>query len=212
MNPVKRRWQNKGYGDAGASQRKRALKGFKARSGSAQEDIDFNNHTLRQRARMLYMASPIATSAIKTNRTNIVGPGLTFAAKIDREVLGMTEEQADAWQRNTEKEFALWAENRQAVDALGLNDFYELQQLALTSWQLSGDVFCLFKTGAKTTVNPYELCLHLIEADRVSTPTEWHAAYGLMTEGENPENKNKIHDGVEVDKGGRVVAYHICST
>lgn len=212
MNPVKRRWQNKGYGDAGASQRKRALKGFKARSGSAQEDIDFNNHTLRQRARMLYMASPIATSAIKTNRTNVVGPGLTFAAKIDREVLGMTEEQADAWQRNTEKEFALWAENRQAVDALGLNDFYELQQLALTSWQLSGDVFCLFKTGAKTTVNPYELCLHLIEADRVSTPTEWHAAYGLMTEGENPENKNKIHDGVEVDKGGRVVAYHICST
>ena len=48
------------------------MKGFNAPSGSAHEDIDFNNYTMRQRARMLYMAAPIATSAIKTNRTNVV--------------------------------------------------------------------------------------------------------------------------------------------
>ena len=41
-------------------------------SGSPKEDIDANNYTLRQRARMLYMAAPIATSAIRTNRTNVV--------------------------------------------------------------------------------------------------------------------------------------------
>lgn len=65
--------QNKGYGEAGASWRKRAVKGFNAPSGSSHEDIDFNNYTLRQRSRMLYMAAPVATSAIKTNRTNVVG-------------------------------------------------------------------------------------------------------------------------------------------
>ena len=58
--------KNKGYGDAGASYSKKALKGFLASSGSPHEDIDANNRTLRQRARMLYMAAPIATSAIKT--------------------------------------------------------------------------------------------------------------------------------------------------
>ena len=56
---------NKGYGDAGASWHKKATKGFRAMSGSPKEDIDANNYTLRQRARMLYMAAPIATSAIR---------------------------------------------------------------------------------------------------------------------------------------------------
>lgn len=207
-----RRLTNKGYGDAGASYRKRNLKGFKASSGSAQEDIDFSNLTMRQRARMLYMAAPLATSAIKTNRTNVIGSGLILSAKIDREFLGMTAEQADAWQRTTEKEFALWAENRQACDATGLNDFYELQQLALMAWLQSGDVFCLFKGEARTAANPYDLCLHLIEADRVATPTEWKATGLNLTEGVNPKNKNDIHDGVEVDKNGRIVAYHIRNT
>ena len=187
-----RRFNNKGYGDAGASWRKRSLKGFKAHSGSAQEDIDFSNLTMRQRARMLYMAAPLATSAIKTTRTNVVGPGLMLSAKIDREFLGMTPGQADAWQRTTEKEFAMWAENRQACDATGLNDFYELQQLALLSWLQSGDVFCLFKSGAKTAANPYDLCLHIIEADRIATPTPWKATGITLTEGKNPETGNDI--------------------
>ena len=39
----------KGYGDAGASWTKRALKGFTAKSGAPIEDIDINNKTLRQR-------------------------------------------------------------------------------------------------------------------------------------------------------------------
>lgn len=206
------RWQNKGYGDAGASWRKRALKGFKANSGSPQEDIDFNNFTLRQRARMLYMAAPLATSAIKTNRTNVIGSGLVLSAKIDREALEMSAEAAEAWQRATEKEFNLWAENRHACDALGLNDFYELQQVAFMAWLLSGDVFCLFKSGAKSPVNPYDLCLHIIEADRISTPSAWMATFGQLTEGKNPDNKNDIHDGVEADSNGRVVAYHIRNT
>jgi len=35
------------------------------------------------------MAAPIATSAIKTNRTNVVGVGLRLKSRIDREVLGL---------------------------------------------------------------------------------------------------------------------------
>lgn len=207
------RVQNKGYGDAGASRKKRALKGFNAQSGSPREDIDFHNLTLRQRARMLYMAAPLATSAIKTNRTNVIGPGLRPYSKIDRDFLGMTADQADAWQRKAEKEFALWAENRGMCDALGLNDFYEIQQVAFQSWLLSGDVFCLFKNGQTTTFLPYSLRLQLIEADRIATPTDCVVvAYGLLTVGQNRKTGNDIYDGVEVDKEGRVVAYHIRST
>ena len=206
------RFYNKGYGDAGASRKRRNMKGFKAASGSAQEDIDFYNYTLRQRARMLYMAAPIATSAIKCNRTNVIGSGLILSARVDREILGMTEAQADAWQKKAEKEFALWAENRRACDALGINDFYELQQVALMSWLLSGDVFCLIKGGARSALNPYDMCLYLIEADRISTPTVYCPAGAQWTEGKNSNTGFKIHDGVEVTPEGRIAAYHIRNT
>ena len=45
----RRKIQNKGYSEAGASFYKKSLKGFNAISGSPQEDIDFNQRTLRNR-------------------------------------------------------------------------------------------------------------------------------------------------------------------
>ena len=205
--------KNKGYGEAGASWVKKAVKGFNAPSGSPREDIDFHNYTLRQRARMLYMASPIATSAIKTNRTNVVGVGLKLKSRIDREVLGLSPEQAEEWQKTTEREFSLWADNKRACDATGMNTFSGLQQLALISWLLSGDCIGVMKQYKTDRLLPYSLRLHLIESDRVATPTDYGSgAFTNYTTGKNPNTGNTIYDGVEVDKNGAVVAYHIRST
>ena len=160
----------KGYSDAGASRARRALKGFLANSGAPSEDIDENNMTLRQRARMLYMASPVATSAINTNRTKVVGTGLTLKSTIKSDVLGLSPEAAKDWERQAEAEFALWAEKKNNCDATGVNNFEALQQLALKSWLMSGDVFAVFKRYDPSPLNPYTLRIHLVEADRVETP------------------------------------------
>lgn len=207
-----RKMQNKGYGDAGASMQKRALKGFLAQSGNPAEDIDYNNHTLRQRARMLYMAAPIATSAIKTSRTNTVGLGLKLNPKIDRDVLGISAEDAEKWEKNTKTEFALWANEKNACDATGVNNFYGMQQLAYASWLTSGDVVALIKDYGTTKELPYSMRMHIVEADRVATPGEYTGCGINLTEGINKENKNRIHDGIEVDKNGKIVAYHIRNT
>lgn len=205
--------KNKGYGEAGASWSKRAVKGFNSPSGSAHEDIDFHNFTMRQRARMLYMAAPMATSAIKTNRTNVVGVGLRLKSRIDREVLGLSPDQAEKWQKDTEREFSLWASDKKACDATGMNNFYGLQQLALVSWLLSGDCIGIVKQRKPTRLLPYSLRVHLIEADRIATPTGSGLGTSLLyTTGKNSDNGNTIYDGVEVDKDGMVVAYHIRST
>ena len=58
---------------------------------------------------MLYMSAPVATSAINTNRTKIVGTGLTLKATVDRNVLGLSPEKAKEWQ----------SKNRGRVPALG---------------------------------------------------------------------------------------------
>lgn len=197
-----------GYSDAGASHEKNALRGFNARSGSAFEDIDFNNATLRQRGRMLYMASPVAAAAINTNCTKIVGKGLRMKCNINADLLGLSPEATKEWCKKTEAEFLWWCEERRNCDALGLNNFFELQYLVVKSWLMSGDVFVVFKREKTTRLQPYSLRLQLVEADRVCTP--YGTADGIFTVTEGMNGENPIHDGVEVDKGGRVVAYHIC--
>lgn len=204
----------KGYSEAGASMTRRAMKGFTPRSGSPNEDINWNNCTLRQRGRMLYMSSPLATSAINTNRTKVIGVGLTLKSAINRDILGISADAAKEWQRRTEAEFHLWADRKQNCDAIGMNNFDSMQQLSLVSWLMSGDVFPVFKRYKPTSINPYSLRIHLVEADRVSTPYECGvgALNVSVTDGKNPKNGNRIFDGVEVNSDGMVVAYHIRNT
>ncbi len=203
-----------GYSDAGASQTRRALKGFLARSGAPNEDINWNNATLRQRGRMLYMGAPLATSAVNTNRTKVVGVGLALKSVVGRDLLGLAPEAAKEWEKRTEAEFRLWADRKQHCDAIGMNNFDSLQQLALVSWLMSGDVFAVFKRYPATRNNPYSLRIHLVEADRVSTPDTMGGLTGwpALTDGRNDATGNQIFDGVEVDGNGMVVAYHIRNT
>jgi len=206
---------NKGYSEGGASYRKKSLKGFKVSSGSPAEDIDANNYTLRQRSRILYMNAPVATAALKRQRTNVVGAGLKLKSTIDRDILGMSQEEATNWQRHTQAEFELWAMNKRACDATGVNNFYGMQQLAALAWPMSGDVFALIKRAEITALLPYSLRLHLIEADRVRTPTSMSGSMGAilsnLTTGK-AQNGNTIYDGVEVDKSGAIAAYWIANT
>lgn len=207
---------NKGYSHSGASHTKRSFKGFNVESGNASEDINDNNYTLRQRSRILYMSAPIAAAALKRQRTNIVGPGLRLKSTIDRDVLGMTKEQAEEWQRHTQAEFSLWANRKQTCDATGVNNFYGMQQLVALSWPMSGDVFALIKRAETSPLMPYSLRLHILEADLVRTPNDMlvaqgHPLAGGITTLKLP-NGNTILDGVETDRGGAVVAYHIANT
>ena len=165
------------------------------------------------------MSAPIAAAALKRQRTNIVGAGLRLKSTIDRDTLGMTQEQAEEWQKRVQAEFNLWAQRKQSCDATGVNNFYGMQQLVCLSWPMSGDVFALVKRAPSTPLMPYTLRLHILEADRVRTPTDAKAVGGSvvnslssgMTTGKTAAG-NYIYDGVEVDKNGAIVAYHIANT
>lgn len=189
--------QNSGYGNYGASRSKKTLKGWVVNGGSALEDIHDNLQTLRIRARDLAMGVPLAAGAIKTYRTNVIGSGLTPKPTIDGEAIGLTEDQASELEKQISREFNLWADSVNC-DAERLATFYELQQLAFINWLTSGDVFAVLQMKERAGT-PYELCIQLIEADRVCTPGN-DLEVDLDT---------KIVGGVEVDGNGEVVAYHI---
>lgn len=186
---------NQGYGNHGASVEKKSLKGWSIASGSALEDIEQNVDVLRKRSRDLFMGAPIATGALRSTVTNVVGQGLRLNSRIDYEYLNMTPEEADAWETITEREFALWSESVNC-DITRMNNFNELQQLVFLSQLMSGDVFVTLPMVERMNT-PYELCLQILEADRICNPQN---LYSL---------DQKIVNGVEIDFKGEVVAYHV---
>ena len=201
-----------GYSEAGASTKKRSLKGMTGISTSPNEDINWNAGLLRQRGRLMFMSSPIARSAIETQKTKVVGTGLNLHSTIDRDLLKLTPEAAKQWQRNTEREWRLWADNKENCDAIGMNNFAGMQQLAITNWLPNGDIFGVFQRDFKENpLNPYSLRIHMVEADRICTPFNFRLVPGGMRTDGKAKNGNRIYDGVEVDRHGKVVAIYICS-
>lgn len=194
-----------GYGNHGASTTINSLVGWLAGGGSAEDDVDLHGATLRKRSRDLYAGGGLARSGVTTMTTNVVGWGIQPKPKIDGEALGMTDEACDEWERIALREFALWAESNMC-DAERQKDFYTCQELAFRSMLVSGDVFALF--GVKENLlTPYTTTIRILEADRISTPE------GSEGESESKEldSGGRIVDGVEIDREGAVIRYHIAS-
>ena len=75
--------------------------------------------------------------------TAVVGWGIIPMPKVDAETLGLSDEEADAWERKTLKEVKLWAENS-LCDAERSKNFWTMQNLSFLSMLVSGDCFALF--------------------------------------------------------------------
>lgn len=149
----------------GASKTRKQTKNWQTSGGDADSDILPELEALRLRTRDLARNAPIATGAINTKVTNIVGGGLTPHPRIDAELLGMTEDEADEWEQNAKREFRLWA-GSQDCSADRSGNFYELEALAFRSVLENGDVFALTPKITRRG-RPYRLAINLIEADRV---------------------------------------------
>lgn len=178
---------------AGARHDKTSMRNFRPNAGSADADSIGDLPTLRARSRDLSRNAPIARGARNTSRTNVVGPGLRLRAKVDRELLGISKEAAEAWEARTEILFDLWARSKMSDVARKAN-FYQQQGLAFTSAWDSGDVFALrrYKEGTSFIA----LAVQLIEADRVCTPND-------------KQDRDNLRDGVELDADGEAIAYHV---
>ena len=185
-----------GYGNYGASFMRNSLRGWNSYGGSADEDIHEHLDTLRQRSRDLYSGVPLATAALKKMRTAVVGQGLKLTSQVDFRFLKMDEERARELEAQIEREFRLFTDSPDC-DAERIDNFEELQQLAFFNWLMSGDVLALMPLK-KRAGNPYELTIRLIEADRVSTPSDKLC---------DP----LIESGVEKDKSGEVIAYWVAN-
>lgn len=179
----------------GASRGRRGTKEWRVSGGDSDSDILPELQDLRERSRDLIRNTPIATGAINTKVTNVIGGGLRLHCRIDHQFLGLSEDEADAWEANTQREFnKLWAVSQDcSADRQG--NFYELQDLVWRSTLENGDVFALLPLK-KRKGNVYSLSVQLIEADRV-------------TNKDNKMDTKEMSGGISRDASGAPTHIHI---
>lgn len=184
-------------GYVGGSRKRKSMENWTTTKNDADGDILPDLPTLRERCRDLSRNNPIAGGAVNGVVTSVVGAGLKPKPCIDQEVLGMTEEEADAWEKNTLREFLLWAESKDCDIERG-SDFFELQDLAFRQVLENGDAFALLPYHPSGTVSlqPYDLGIQLIEADRICNK-------------DNLVDTTTLAGGVEKTEAGAPIAYHV---
>lgn len=162
--------------------------------GSADADTIPYMDPLRWQARDLDRNNPLASGSLDTIVDNVVATGIRPQARIDREILGLTEEQASKWQTDAERYFFMWADSRNA-DVTRTMNFWEYQALTLLNTMLSGDVFSIRRFKERKD-SVFGVCLQMVEADRCMTPPGKDAI------------ESNVFGGVEIDNDGEAVRYH----
>lgn len=181
-------------GYTGASRSRRSMSAWQAPAQSADAALLPDLPTLRDRSRDLIRNAPLAGGAIANVVTHTVGTGLMLRARIDREILGMSEDDAARWQRTVEREWRMWCESVEC-DITRTQTFYQLQDLAFRSALEAGDCFVLLPMLERAPL-PYRTRVQLIEGDRVSNPR-------------GQRDRPEFSGGIERDAFGAPVWCHI---
>lgn len=178
---------------SGGSER-RSMRGWRPSSNSADRDILPKHNSIRASSRDLAMNSPLAAGSITRLRDFVVGCGLKLQCSIDREILGLSHEDADAWERNTEREYRLHFESTN-IDATRTGNIYDLQALTYVSKLISGEIFWI-PINYPWNGSVYDLRIKILESDFVCNP-------------DNMPDNDTIAGGMECNELGAPVAYHI---
>lgn len=182
-------------GYTGARVDRAALSRYNVAAGSPTTDIIGDLPTLRARSRDQMRNAPVALGALNTTVSHVVGTGLSYSPAINGKILGLTEEEVEAWQDNTKWRFGSWAGSLDCDLARKLN-FYGIQGLGFRSMLESGDTFVLTPRIARSGKSK-RLALQMFEADRVCNP-------------KGKRDTATLIDGVEISPDtGETIACHV---
>ena len=180
--------------------RGRRTAGWITTGGTANAEIAGSKITLRNRSRDLVRNNPYAARGIQVIANNVIGRGIMTQIKLDmRSEISTKEKRVNAiWKA--------WA-NTTACDFEGIHNLAGMQRLLMRGVVESGDVlvrvrrvnrrFVIGDNGRELELPPIQL--QVLEGDFIAT----NQINRVL------DNGNVIIEGVEVDPGGKVVAYHL---
>jgi lambda family phage portal protein len=178
------------YEAAGTGKRTRHRRGP---STSARAEVSMAGPTLRNKARQLRRNNPWAKRAIGSFANSVVGRGIKLT--LDGTNQAATEPMKRRWKQ--------WAEST-VCDFYGKRNLYGLQRLIVKSAYRDGEVL-VRKVREATNRGDVPLQLQVLEVDYLATSSVFNLASGVAP-------GNTIRDGIEFNRQGRVVAYHLYNT
>lgn len=163
----------------------RRLKGFFPSRAHLNTLIAASGADITARARYLIRNNGYAANAIESWAGNVVGAGIKPSSLI-----------ADAKLKAAVQK--LWLEWTDDADADGFTDFYGLQRRAAREVFIAGEVFFRLRPRRPEDGLPVPLQLQMLPAEMLP-----------LTRNEVLPSGNVIRQGIEFDRIGRRVAYHL---
>jgi lambda family phage portal protein len=172
----------------------RAMAEWFPSSGDADETLLPSLGKLRAQSRDLDRNEAVARGATENIVGNVVGEGLRPQAKLDHEFLGISEAAARQFEKTAEKLYELHSGSTDS-DFRRLNPFGINQAIVMRAALLDGD--CLVVRRFRPTSGALlGTCIQIIEGGRLENPITGSA-------------ETDIREGVELDRDGVPVAYHV---
>lgn len=179
----------------GASRTRHGLKNWVVKPGDLDQKAAMDLPFLRERSIDLYANSPLATGAINTNCTNIVGAGLKLQPSIDRRTVSLSDEQIDELENTIDIYWTAWSSSARDFDIAGTLTIGEMALIAFRSSLLNGDTF-INLPFKKRKGSLFGLKAQLIDGARVCNPDCKPDTLSLVA-------------GIEKDGNGMPTHYHI---
>jgi lambda family phage portal protein len=164
----------------------RGTGGWQTSNKAADAEIGPAAALLRDRMRDLVRNNPTAARAVSVLVNNMVGTGIRPRAKTGKKAL---DKRIDA----------LWAEWSAQCDADGHTDFHGLTALAVRGMIEGGETFTIRRPRRRSDKLAVPLQFQIMEADHLDTSKNEELVGG----------SGRIRQGIEYDKIGRRVAYHL---
>ena len=169
--------------DAGSSHRR--LRGFRATRAHVNALIAAAGPDITARARWLIRNNGYAANAVESWGANTVGDGIKPISQIE-----------DAHAKEVLQK--LWLDWTDEADSEGLTDFYGLQRRAAREVFLAGEAFFRLRPRRASDGLTVPLQLQMLPAEMLP-----------LDDNRVATNGNTIRQGIEFDRIGRRVAYHI---
>jgi lambda family phage portal protein len=162
--------------------------------GATKDYVWTDYWTLRKRSTQLFKENPYCKGLLKKLITNEIGTGLNLESTPIAQIIGLSEEEAQVWGDGIEILYSIWAKYENLCHWQELKDFGEQQREARATALISGDVLVIKHISKKTGLPQYEY----IDGSNIQTLHDT-----------KPREGNRLVHGVELDKRGRQVAYHV---
>lgn len=177
-----------------ANTTRRAYRNWKVSSGTADENLLDDLALIRDRVEDLYRNNPIVRGLVSAETESVIGQGLKLQCTIDRDVLRLTDQQAEEWENKTERLFDLDMKSVE-VDAYRRMTGYQIDDLAFRNYRMYGEAFGLLPRIRRVGSNNY-VKIQVVSPRRISNPM------GRF-------NSDTLREGIEFSDSGEVQKYWV---